>query len=535
MSASVTLARLCWSTPDGTAVLSDLDFTFGAERTGLVGRNGSGKTTLMRLIAGELTPRSGHVQITGSLGVLRQDILADPSETVADLFGVTAALELLDRADAGQAGIEDLAAADWTLLARMEAALHHCGLEVDPGAALGTLSGGQRTRAGLAALLFAEPDILMLDEPTNNLDRAGRAAVAEVLRGWRQTAIVVSHDRELLEEMDAIVELGPLGARRYGGPYSAYRSWKAGEIEAAQRDLLDAEKRRAEQARRAQQTAERKARRDGRGRRNRAGGGQPKILLDAAKERAEGSGGASARLHDDRRRAAEGRVAKAREKVEVIDPLTMQINPTGLAPSRRVLRLEAISGGHDTRRPIIRDFSLTMTGPERVAITGANGRGKTTLLDLIVGRLAPVSGRVVPGVASAYLDQTVSLLAPEQSLRDNFQRLNPAAPETECRAALARFRFRAEDALRRAGTLSGGERLRAGLACTIGRADPPAFLILDEPTNHLDLDGLAALEAALNAYDGALLVVSHDETFLARLGLQRRIEIDAETPNGRSA
>ena len=528
MSDSVTLCGLTWATPDGTAVLSGLGFSFAAERTGLVGRNGSGKTTLLRLIAGELTPGSGHVHLAGKPGRLRQELLADGSETVADLFAARDALELLERAEAGTAGLEDLGDADWTLPARMQSALRRCGLALDPWAPLSGLSGGQRTRGVLAALLFSEPDILLLDEPTNNLDRAGRATVIDLLRDWRRAAIVVSHDRELLEEMDAIVELSTLGARRYGGGYSAYRTLKAAEVEAAHLDLAHAEKTRAEQERRAQQAAERKARRDSRGRKGRAKGDQSKILMDAAKERAEASGGAGARLRDGRRAAAGAKVSQAREKVEIVEPLAMELVPTGLARSRTVLRLEDVSGGPDAERPVIRDLALTVTGPERIAVTGPNGSGKTTLLDIIAGRRAPVSGAVRLQVACAYLDQHVGLLAPQLSLRDNFSRLNPAAGQTECHAALARFRFRSEDALKPAASLSGGERLRAALACTIGRTRPPALLILDEPTNHLDLDALAALEVALASYDGALLVASHDEAFLARLVPDRRLEIGGE-------
>ncbi|MBK1698767.1 ABC-F family ATP-binding cassette domain-containing protein [Rhodovibrio salinarum] len=526
MPASVTLCNLSWSAPDGTAVLSDLNFSFAAERTGLVGRNGSGKTTLLRLITGDLAPSTGNVTRTGTAGLLRQSLLPEASDTVADLFfEVSSALELINRAEVGRASVEELAEADWTLPARMERALHRCGLAVDPQAPLLGLSGGQRTRARLAALLFAEPDVLMLDEPTNDLDRAGRVAVIDILRDWRQAAIVVSHDRELLEEMDAIVELSNLGARRYDGGYSAYHTQKQEKLAAVRQDLADAEKARAEQKRRAQQAAERKARKDSRGRRSRTKGDQPKVLMDARKERAEGSDGTHARLRNDRRVAAEAKVSEAREKVEVVEPLTMEIAPTGLPRSRTVLRLEGVSGGPDPDRPIIRNRSLVMTGPERIAVTGPNGSGKTTLLNLVAGRRAPDAGTIRREVATAYLDQDVGFLVPELSLRESFCRLNPEANETECRAALARFRFRSDEALRLINSLSGGERLRAGLACTIGRSEPPALLILDEPTNHLDLDGIEALEAALTSYDGALLLVSHDEAFLDRLRIDRRVSL----------
>lgn len=524
-ASSITLSGLTLATPDGTPFLSDLDLVFGPERTGIVGRNGTGKSTLLRLLAGETRPVRGHVTTGGTCGLLRQDLPDATGARIADLFGAGAALDLLDRAEAGRAGAAELAEADWTLPARIGAALLRCGLDAAPATRLDSLSGGERMRAGLAALVFAAPDFLLLDEPTNSLDRAGRAAVIELLRGWRGGAIVVSHDRELLAEMDAIVELSTLGATRYGGNYAVYEAARARELAAARHDLAEAGKTRHEAARRARQAAERKARTDRAGRRKRARRDQPKILMDAAKERSEASGGANARLREDRQRQAEAALARARDRVETLDPLQMQIAPTGLAAGTRVLRAEGLTGGPDPAQPVIRDVSLTITGPERLAITGPNGAGKTTLLALLTGRMEPLRGTVTRGVAHAMLDQHLDLLAPDLSLHENVLRRASERDETRSRAALARFGFRADEGLRLASTLSGGERLRAALACTLGQASPPPLMVLDEPTNHLDLDAIEALEAGLLAHDGALLVVSHDARFLDRIGVTRRISL----------
>jgi ATPase subunit of ABC transporter with duplicated ATPase domains len=189
-----------------------------------------------------------------------------------------------------------------------------------------------------------------------------------------------------------------------------------------------------------------------------------------------------------------------------------------------VLRLEAVTAGYTAAEPLLRDLDLAIRGPERVALTGPNGSGKTTLLAVAAGILAPWRGEVRRLAPMALLDQSVSLMDARASIRDNFRMLNPEAAENACRAALARFRFRAEAALQTAGSLSGGELLRAGLACVLG-VDPPALLALDEPTNHLDLDSIEAVEAGLRAYDGALLVVSHDEAFLEAIGVTRRVEL----------
>lgn len=523
MPASITVSRLAWSTPDGRPVLSDLDLSFGRERTGLVGRNGVGKSTLLRLIAGDLPLQSGGVSITGTLGVLRQTVQADPHRTAADLFGARDALALLRRAERGEGEAHELAHADWTLDARMTAALDRLGLEAGPETLLSTLSGGQRTRIGLAALVFNEPDFILLDEPTNNLDRDGRRAVIELLMGWRSGAVVVSHDRELLETLDAVVELTSLGAARYGGNFTHYRERKALELAAAEHDLADAERRVAGIAERAQATAERKARKDAAGHKRRARGDIPRIQLNALRNRSEATGGKNARQAERRREQALDDATSVRQRIEVLQPLTVAVPPTGLSAAKTVLRIDSASVGYDGR-PVIRDLSFAITGPERIAFVGANGSGKTTLLALIAGRLPPSAGAVHLMTDVAMLDQQVSLLDPTASIRDNFCRLHPDADENACRASLARFMFRADAALQIVESLSGGQLLRAGLACVLG-ATPPQLLILDEPTNNLDLESIAAIEAGLRAYDGALLVVSHDEAFLEAIGITRRLQV----------
>lgn len=196
MPVSIHVSDLSWSTPDGCAILSHLDLSFTAERTGLVGRNGTGKTTLLKLISGDLVPLSGRVSVTGTLGVLRQSVQA--GGTTGDLFGVTAALAILRRAEAGAATLDDFANADWSLEERLVTALGQLGLDAAPDTPLEGLSGGQRTRAALAALVFAGPDFLLLDEPTNHLDIDAIEAVEAGLRAYDGALMVVSHDEAFL-------------------------------------------------------------------------------------------------------------------------------------------------------------------------------------------------------------------------------------------------------------------------------------------------------------------------------------------------
>ncbi|MEH2489111.1 ABC-F family ATP-binding cassette domain-containing protein [Bradyrhizobium sp. AZCC 2230] len=525
MPASIILARLSLSTPDGRSLLSNIDLTFGAERAGLVGRNGVGKTTLLAAITGEHVPQSGRVIANGTVGLLRQDAQLSAGAVVVDLFGARDALDLLRRAERGEASAEEVGDVDWTLETRLASALARVGFDIDPDTELDRLSGGQVTRVRLAALLFAEPDFLLLDEPTNNLDRDGRRAVIDLLAAWRGGAIVVSHDRALLETMDAIVELTSLGATRYGGNWGSYRAQKAVELAAVRHDLAHAEKHLSEIDGKAQEAAERKARKDSSGKKKRAKGDMPRILAGARRDRSEDSGGKTAQITERRRAEALGAVDTARRRIEILQPLSVKLPSTQLPAGREVVWLDRVSAGYQPERPVLRDLSLSIVGPERAAIVGPNGSGKTTLLKLIAGELRPVSGTVRVRPDFALFDQKVSLLDPAISILDNFARLNPRAGANECHAALARFMFRADAALQVVGSLSGGQLFRAGLACVLGGSTPPSLLILDEPTNHLDLDSIETVEAGLRAYDGALLVVSHDEAFLEAIGVTRRLDL----------
>jgi ATPase subunit of ABC transporter with duplicated ATPase domains len=274
---------------------------------------------------------------------------------------------------------------------------------------------------------------------------------------------------------------------------------------------------------------ERKAKKDAAGSRKAAKGDIPKIMLGGMKMNAENTSGEQAKLGERRRAAAGMALAEARAEIEILQPMAVKLEPTGLARGTTVLQLDRLTGGPVPETPIIRDLSTVIIGPERVAITGPNGAGKTTLLRLLTGGLSPISGFVRITPRHVLLDQQVSLLDPGETTRENYLRLNPGDGENAARAALARFMFRNDAALKPVGQLSGGEMLRAGLACTIGSGRPPELLILDEPTNHLDIHAIAAVEAGLRAYDGALLVVSHDRAFLEAIGITREIVLAGGT------
>lgn len=523
MSSFLTLNSLSARTPDGRLLFHDLTLSIGAERVGLVGRNGSGKSTLLDMIAGAAKPAAGTIQLTGTVALLHQNL--PPELTIARALGVAEGLAAIRRVLAGEGTQDDFAQADWSLEERVGAALSAVGLpEIPLDRSIGKLSGGERTRIGIARLRLEAPDLLLLDEPTNNLDVAGRAAVAALVEDWRGGMLVASHDRQLLENMDRIVELTPVGVTSFGGGWSAFAAARD-----AERERIALESARAEAAlrsarRSAQERREAKARRDRVGRAVAAKGAEPKIVLDARAERAENTGGREQSTSDRQIAHAAKRTEEARARVEIVTPLTIEMPESGMLSGASVLALDRVEAALGNRR--LGPWSLRIDGPERVALTGANGAGKTTLLRIAAGQLDPVAGEVYRADGRiAMLDQHVTLLDPQLSILDNLRARHPEIDAESAHAQCARFAFRNRDAHRIVRTLSGGERLRAALAVTLAGATPPWLLILDEPTNHLDIESLEVLEDALRHFDGALLVVSHDAAFLEAIGIERSASV----------
>jgi len=525
MPPSIVLSGLSWVTPDGTPLFSDISLNFGPGRAGIVGRNGCGKSTLLRILARETEPASGTIAIEGTVGWMRQ-VTGHQSGSVAQALGIAESLSSTDRLLRGAGTAEDAAAADWSLEARLAEALTRVGLgQTDPWQPVDTLSGGQRTRLALARILLDAPDILLLDEPTNNLDAEGRALVAGFLRAWHGCIIVASHDRALLEEVDAIVELANRTASIFGGPWSHFSAARSERLAVAQSALDLAERKVRQTGLAAQMQRERQNRSDKRGRADRAKGGAPKMAFDAREERSDRTAGRGNRLAERRQAEVAAALAKARAAVEVLAPLRIELPETQRGDVGPVLSLQAVTFNIGARR-VLGPLDLMVHRGERVAITGPNGSGKSTLLHLAAGTLKPTAGSVrQTGGRVALLDQHVAFLRDEETLIEAMRRLNPSLSLNESHAALARSGFRNLTAGKRCDALSGGERMRAGLACVLSAPEPPALLLLDEPTNHMDLDSIEVLEAGLRGYGGALVVVSHDQAFLDEIQVSRDMDL----------
>jgi ATPase subunit of ABC transporter with duplicated ATPase domains len=539
----IVLDRVSFAWADGTVALADVSGSFGTGRTGLVGRNGSGKSTLLRLIAGDLTPAAGHIARTADAAYLPQRLTLDVDRPVADLLGVGDTLRALRAIESGDADPRhfDAVGSDWDIEARAHAALADAGLAPDMlDRSVGQLSGGEAVLTAIAGIRLRSPEIALLDEPTNNLDRDARARLYDMVRSWRGALVVVSHDTALLELMDDTAELYANELSVFGGPYSQWRAWldaEQGAARDAERSARQAVKREKRQRIEAETTISRRA---AMGQKAFEEKRVPKIVANGRRMAAQVSAGKLRGEKADREASAREALDVAERRVRDDDIVKIDLPDPGVPAGRRIATL-----GDGER-------SWVIQGPERVALIGPNGAGKTTLLERLVcsgGTKSSDSGDY--GVESrrdeqpdgflrssargtlhtdrvGYLPQRVDGLDDAASVLENVVPSAPGVTIVELRNRLARFLIRGAAVERPVGTLSGGERFRVALARLMLADPPPQLLVFDEPTNNLDLDTVDQLVDAIAAYRGAVLVVSHDDAFLERIGVSLVLELDRD-------
>ncbi|MGW0392451.1 ABC-F family ATP-binding cassette domain-containing protein [Streptomyces sp. NPDC003042] len=523
----VTCSALSFDWPDGTPVFDGFDLAVGPGRTGLIGLNGCGKSTLLKLLAGELSPTGGRITIAGTIGHLPQNVTLDTTLRVDEALGIHATRTALHAIEAGEATEDHFAAVgdDWDVEERALATLDQLGLaRIGLDRTVGELSGGECVLLRLAALLIARPDVLLLDEPTNNLDLRARRRLYAAVESWSGVLVLVSHDRELLERVDQIADLRDGEVRWYGGDFTHYEDTLAAEQESAERMVRVAEADVQRQKRELADAHVKLARRKRYGQKMNDNKREPKIVMGARKRAAQESAGKHRIMHTEKLADARERLDQAVEAVRDDAEIRVELPATQVPRGRRVLTLSDLRLPHGAT--VAGEWEVR--GPERIALVGGNGSGKTTLLRTIAGLIRPLSGEALTHVPTRFLPQRLDVLDDDRSVVENVARFAPHATNNLIRARLAHFLFRGARAERAAGTLSGGERFRAALAALLLAQPAPQLLMLDEPTNNLDLASVRQLTDALESYEGALLVASHDVPFLESIGITRWLLLDGD-------
>lgn len=516
-SFSFHLQDVSWRWPDGQLLWQHpLSLSIGRERLGIVGRNGVGKSVLARLLAGA-SPSGGAIERRGRVHLVSPPLLPQDVRSVGDTMGVGPLLAAVARSNDGLATPDDLVLADghWDLPARVAQALADAGLAgLSPTAPLARLSGGERMRVALAGAMATQADSVVLDEPSNHLDAEARDWLLGWLQAASRTVVVISHDRQLLAAVDRIAELSPRGLALYGGNHALYAAQRDGQAAAAEAALTHARNAREATVAKLRREHDARLRRQAHGRLAARTANLPRMAINGLREQAEATGARAARLGLHARDALDAAVRSAADRVEHVPAVFLALPASRVPPGKPVLRLENLRLPH-VDGPRIDDV---LAGPARIALTGPNGCGKSTLLRVIAGTLAPRGGSASRLVRSAALDQDGGdALPPDVSLLDHLRALDCPLGQAELRTRLAQWRLDAARVGVPMGLLSAGERVKAALACALWRGEPAQLLLLDEPTNHLDLDSTLELQQALQGFEGALLVASHDPAFLAAL------------------
>ena len=460
---SVSLLNISFSYLGGDDLFSNLSYSFGVgKKFAIIGDNGAGKTTLLKIISGDLFPDSGRVVRNATCYLLPQ-------------------------------------------------------INTDA-----TKSGGQSQQIALMRAFDSGADILLLDEPTNNLDVMARTEFFNKLRAYHGGVVVVSHDRELLNQMDVLLELHNGMLSVFGGNYDFYVALKRQMQESIESKYTDAQKEIARlnatitKAQNTRQHHEAKQQKD---KANKSAGS--KIAVNALK-------GKSQETEAKRRKLIQ---AKLNRQLESCAELSAQLRndtikvplPNAKVYDKEIVRLEKVCFSYG-EKSVLSDFNFTMRTGERVRLVGDNGAGKTTLLKIICGKLHAATGNVKTYGRIAYLNQDLSLLNPDKSVVENIVECAGILTH-DAHAIAANFGFRGDASRKLVKFLSGGELLRATLAAVLGDKNQPDLLILDEPTNNLDIKSTNVLESALNQYRGAILIVSHDEMFVRNIDISRTVKI----------
>lgn len=494
MQSLVTASGVTFEYSNGHIIFQDLNFSITSKTSALVGPNGVGKTTLAKILVGELEPTSGSI-------IKRSSVTFFPQRLTPQTISVDEFLTFdYEWSELGEKLLEG----------------------IDRSNLCTTLSGGEWMRVRLAKTL--NDDFLILDEPSNDLDREGRKVLIEFLKERSGGVLVISHDRELLGICEEIIELSNQGLTKYGGDFSDYEKAKGHERENLAQQLVSAKSQRQKAKADRHEQKLRQEKRNQRGAEQAARGGIPKILLGARKRKAEATTGKVDSSTLEKTNSAVNAAYQAYSELK-IDPVMYTDLMGQELPAQKLIA--------EGRNFNIRfkdwlyweDLNFSWRGNIRLALKGLNGSGKSTLLKAIMGYQFETRGELRVGdVSTLYIDQQCRILDDSKTVLENVVD-SSLLTESEVRNGLAKFLFTKDTVFQKVSSLSGGERLRAALAKGILSNEKPELLILDEPTNNLDLVNIQFLESLVKEFKGAVLAISHDEIFLQNSGIVDEFKI----------
>lgn len=518
MSCLIKITQLTDCLPDGRILFSNLNGSLTTQHYGLIGPNGCGKSRLGELIAGYIMPHSGAVEKNAVIHHMPQVFDSERYSTVAALTHMADILLALTRIQAGSLDEDDyqIVGAHWDAEIQLQHILNEAGLGyLQAATPTAGLSGGERQRLALASAFLSKADFLILDEPSNHLDIKQRALLIEKIQAWNGGLLLISHDRDLLQVVDEVIVLRQAGLEIYGGNYNHYTQVYSLQQQAFQETLRAERASIKREKRHLIQQIEKQQHRTATGSRRAKSANQAKLIIGVQKECNEKSVG-KLRLQQQAAQAEQKARLSAAQMHCVPEIHRLFLPPESrVANGTQVLKLSELILPFGRCEPV----NMTLTGPSRVAIIGENGSGKSTLLKVITGQLSARSGEVICTVPIGWLDQQAGLYASDQTPIRYLQVKNVSLSETDARTRLANLGIDARRAQLLMKQLSGGERLKIVLAAELYADPAPKILLLDEPDNHLDIESIEALEAMLNQYKGALLVVSHNQTFLNNINI----------------
>lgn len=528
----ILLHNISFGFPGGDLLFNHINLTIQSHtKSALVGSNGMGKSTLLKLIVKEIQPLDGSLSIQGDVFYVPQMFGNFNHLTIAECLNIDQKLYALEKITGGEVDEQyfEILNDDWDIEERCQNALQRWNLQdFNLNQKLEGLSGGQKTKVFLAGIQINQPDIIILDEPTNHLDLEGRKLLYDLIEKISGTVVMVSHDRALLNLVDAIFEVSNQGIAVYGGNYDFYAEQKEIENEALQNDIHAKERALKKAKEKERETLERKQKLDARGKGKQEKSGVARIMMNTLRNNAEKNTSKLKSVHAEKISGISGDLRDLRSSVRNSDQMKVNFNDSGLHSGKILIAIENINFNYEEAELWKENIDLEIRSGDRISIKGANGSGKTTLIKLLLGNFQPSIGNISRAeFNSIYIDQEYSLINNDLTVYDFIQTFNDSSSqESEVKTLLARFLFSKETWDKQCWVLSGGERLRL-LLCGLSISNKaPDMIILDEPTNNLDLQNVEILTNSIKDYHGTLLVISHDEVFLEEIGVSREVLLE---------